>query len=341
VTIKAGKELIDFVTLCYYADRAPLLVGQHGVGKSEILAQAAAELGIGFLVRDLSLMEPPDLIGLPKIDGNVTRFLPPAFLPTGGKGLLVFEELNRCALYMRGPTLQLLTARTLNDYQLPAGWLPAAAVNPADDGYEVDELDRALLSRFVQVNVEASPHEWLTWAKTQGVHGDVLAYVAADPSVFDGAQSNPRAWKYASDLLHAVEQRSLGAAGKRTLEVALAGTVGRERAAAFHEFRKGGELPPEAKPLLADYPRHRPRVRAWAEEGKTDVLACLANRVQGLLQSQQEYERVRRNKASWKALGDFLQDLPGDLARQVRDFMSEWGHEPPPQRQQRQGGRKP
>jgi hypothetical protein len=328
-TVKAGRELVDLINLCYQADRPPLLVGRHGVGKSEILAQAARELGIGFIVRDLSLMEPPDLIGLPKMDGRVTRYAPPAFLPTEGRGLLVFEELNRCPQYMRGPTLQLLTARTLNDYRLPEGWLPAAAVNPADGAYEVDELDPALVSRFVRVNVEASPKEWLAWAKAQGVHPDVLAYVEADPSVFDGGQSNPRAWKYASDLLH------VSGAVKRTLETALAGTLGAERAAAFREFRKGGELPPEARDLLADYGRHRAKVVAWVEKGSTDVLACLATKVQGLLQSRQEFERVQRSKACWEGLRDFLEDLPADLARQVRDFLNGWGHPPPKARRRR------
>src|SRR5262249_34400983 len=107
-TIKAGRQLLDFIRLCYAAKRPPLLIGRHGVGKSQILEQAASQMGIDFVCRDLSLMEPPDLVGMPRLDGNVTRYLPPAFLPTKGKGLLVFEELNRCAAYMRAPCLQLL-----------------------------------------------------------------------------------------------------------------------------------------------------------------------------------------------------------------------------------------
>src|SRR5262249_23040657 len=151
--------------------RLPLLLsGRHGIGKSVVLEQAARELKIGFVSRDLSLMEPPDLIGLPRSDGKVTRYHPPAFLPAGGSGLLVFEELNRCPAYMRAPCLQLLTARTLNDYRLPVGWLPVAAVNPAEAGYDVDALDPALLSRFVLVDVVPDRDEWLRWAASSDVH---------------------------------------------------------------------------------------------------------------------------------------------------------------------------
>jgi MoxR-like ATPase len=98
----------------------------HGVGKSELIETAAEEIGIKAIVRDLSLMEPPDLVGLPRAAGKTTVFLPPKFLPTRGKGFLVFEELNRCEPYMRAPCLQLLTARKLNDYDLPEGWLAGA-----------------------------------------------------------------------------------------------------------------------------------------------------------------------------------------------------------------------
>ena len=150
-TIKAGRPVVDFIKLCYKANRSPLLEGKHGLGKSELLEQAAAEMGIDFIVRDLSLMEPPDLVGIPRMNGKTTKYLPPDFLPTGGKGILCFEELNRAEKYMIAPCLQLLTARMLNDYCLPAGWLPAAAINPAEDeGYDVHDLDLAMLSRFVR-----------------------------------------------------------------------------------------------------------------------------------------------------------------------------------------------
>jgi hypothetical protein len=56
----------------------------------------------------------------------------------------VFEELNRASELTRTPCLQLCTARRLNDYVLPQGWVPMAAINPRRDGYYVDELDAPL-----------------------------------------------------------------------------------------------------------------------------------------------------------------------------------------------------
>jgi MoxR-like ATPase len=100
-TIPVGPALLELLVLAYRADQPVLLHGRHGVGKSAVLAAAAAHLGIGLIVRDLSLMEPPDLLGIPRVgeDGR-THYAVPAFLPQTGRGLLVFEELNRCPRYM-------------------------------------------------------------------------------------------------------------------------------------------------------------------------------------------------------------------------------------------------
>ena len=130
--LKAGLDVIQAIALAYRAGMAVLLVGRHGVGKSELIKQAALELGISYLVLDLSLMEPPDLTGLPFLREGRTFYAPPASFPTDGTGLLAFEELNRCQQYMMAPCLQLLTERRLNAYELPPGWQPLGSVNPEE-----------------------------------------------------------------------------------------------------------------------------------------------------------------------------------------------------------------
>src|SRR5262249_44530712 len=144
--------------------------------------------------RDLSLMEPVDLVGMPRIESNRTVFCPPSFLPAGGEGVLLFEELNRASAAVRTPCLELCTRRRFNDYRLPDGWSIAAAVNPAGGDYHVDELDLALVSRFVRVTVEAGLTEWVTWAREHEVHKDVIDYAESDTSIFEDPQSNPRSW---------------------------------------------------------------------------------------------------------------------------------------------------
>jgi hypothetical protein len=322
----AGKPTIHLAKLCYLANRLLLLWGGRGVGKSEVLKQAAEELGIGYISRDLSLMEPTDLTGLPKMNGATTKYLPPDFLPISGKGLLGFEELNRCDRFVRAPCLQLLTARCLNDYTLPEGWLPVAAVNPADEDYEVFDMDAALLSRFVQVTVVPDQAEWLDWAGHNNIHAAVLDYVGSDPTIFDSPVSNPRAWKYVSDVLQAAEGAS---ADGKALHAAVVGLVGDKRGVAFLRTLKQIDRPLTADKILGAYGRHRTAVAGWIEEGRLDLVEKTLLAVEKYLQPKADFDLVQADRTRWSNLGAFLHDLPGDLREQVEQRFKERNYEIP------------
>ena len=254
MTIKAGKAVVEMIALAHAADQPVLLAGRHGVGKSSLFEDAAKRLGIGLIVRDLSLMEPVDLIGIPKVgpDGR-TIYAPPAFLPTKGEGLFVLEELNRAPRYVQVPALQLLTARRLNDFVFPAKWLPCAAINDGDE-YQVDLLDPALLSRFLKARIEPDVVEWIAWARGPGtVHAKVIEFVEQTPGVFNDPDANPRAWTYASNLLRQWEPVGQD---QDLIATALAGVVGEHWAVAFLQFYGVGSAYPLRRPRSFTATRH-------------------------------------------------------------------------------------
>jgi MoxR-like ATPase len=111
--IPVGPRLAAVLELAYRARRAVLLEGPTGIGKSEIVRQVADRLGVATVVLDLSLLEPPDLVGLPVIHEGRTTYALPSILPQAGAGILMLEELNRAERYIQQPALQLLTARRL------------------------------------------------------------------------------------------------------------------------------------------------------------------------------------------------------------------------------------
>ncbi|MAD80299.1 MAG: hypothetical protein CMJ50_05560 [Planctomycetaceae bacterium] len=324
--LKAGRQAIDFVKFCYESDRPLLLSGKHGIGKSELIEQAAKELGIAFIVRDLSLMEPPDLIGLPKMSGRTTMYLPPDFLPKGGKGILAFEELNRCERYMRAPCLQLLTSRTLNDYVLPNGWLPAAAINPPDSEYEVLELDPALLSRFTITTLVSDVSEWLDWARDNDVHTGVIEYAENDSTIFDEPHSNPRAWKYVSDFLKTADNSDFP---QSILRAAVQGLVGDKRGTAFLSTLKKIAKPLTTESVLASYLKHRAKVKEWVDAGKLDLVEATLLALQKHLQPKADYKSVKEDLKRWGNLAHFLSDLPPDLLRSAKSFFRERKYEFP------------
>ncbi len=66
-------------------ERVPLHIwGACGVGKSQIVAQVARDLGISFLDVRAVQLDPVDLRGLPRIASDQTEWVPPKFLPSDG-----------------------------------------------------------------------------------------------------------------------------------------------------------------------------------------------------------------------------------------------------------------
>ena len=75
---------IDFKTLnsvlpfILYAKFPVLIRGRHGIGKSAIVYQIAAARGIDVIERRASQLPEGDLLGLPKVENNVTHWPPPS-----------------------------------------------------------------------------------------------------------------------------------------------------------------------------------------------------------------------------------------------------------------------
>ncbi len=311
--VRVGQPLLDLVTLCYKAKEPLLLIGRHGCGKSMVLEQAAEELEIGYICRDLSLMEPTDLVGMPKLEDNKTIFLPPDFLPTSGKGIMVFEELNRCPRYMRSPCLQLLTARTLNDYVLPKGWLTVAAVNPSEDGYEVEELDKALSSRFVCVNVVPDVNLWLEWAEENKIHSKVREYVDSDPDIF--TDTDPRSWSKVSALVKANDGK-----WNHALEAAISGLVGTHRTVAFKSSMSGKTSGlPNIMDLLDNYHnKYRSKIKQMVKDARMDLLETLVHQILLVLRNTVQLDVIKASYEKRNALVDLVSvDLPPDLGDKI------------------------
>lgn len=207
LSMPIGERVLALLDVAYRARRPVLLEGTTGIGKSQIIAQFTQAHGMNMTVLDLSLLEPPDLVGLPVIRDGKTHYASPAELPTSGRGVLLLEELNRAEVPVMQPALQLLSARRLHSYELPPGWICVAAVNPEDGDYQVNRLDPALRSRFLQISVCADRASWLVWAERNNIHPLILRVVSDHEDAFE--QTSPRSWSYASDVLHVLQPEEL------------------------------------------------------------------------------------------------------------------------------------
>ena len=133
---------IDFATFTKVAPhvaavRKPVLIrGRHGVGKSEVVYQISAALGMPVVERRASQMTEGDLVGLPSTDGNVTSFNPPDWFKTACDNpvVLFLDEVDRATIEVRQGIFELTDSRKLNGHTLDKDTLVFAAVNGGEHG---------------------------------------------------------------------------------------------------------------------------------------------------------------------------------------------------------------
>lgn len=309
-SLPISPSLAEVLDIVRGAGLPAMLVGEHGIGKSEFLMDYARQRGIAAKTLDLSLLEAPDLTGLPYRDGDRTRFAPPATLPASdhdGPTMLVLEELNRCDRSVRQPCLQLLTTRRLNDYELPEGCFLVACVNPDDAAYDVDALDPALASRFAVLRVRSDPGSWTRWADEAGVYPPIVDFVRQYPQAFD--QAPPRTWTYAAQLLREGTARGKSRA---QIEAALHGVLSRVTARGLLQELTSSTPAVPPQELLATPLRFQGLFESWIAQHRHDLIGVvLDTAVRHLQHPEVEIDAGAVNR---KELEELLAEVPPDLS---------------------------
>lgn len=147
--------------------------GRHAVGKSEAVAQFAAEMGLPLQMRRLSQMTEGDLLGLPsevKTAGGskATTFNPCEwFIEACEKPMVLFlDERNRALDAVKQAIFEICDSRQFYGHKLHPQTRVIIAEN-VGDSYQVQACDPAEVSRTVTVELEPSLQEWLDYAKTK------------------------------------------------------------------------------------------------------------------------------------------------------------------------------
>jgi hypothetical protein len=227
VTLAEAKELIR----CLADSESVLLLSPPGVGKSEVVRQAAAEAGLELRSLLGTQIAPEDVSGVPKLVGNRAVFCPPRILlpETDRPFCLFLDELPASPPDVQKAFYSLLLERRLGEYKLPRGTWVVAAGNRSEDRALVRTLSSALVNRVFVLPVRVDLDQWLAWAGANGVRSEVRSFVRyvpqalqrpvpADPVPF----STPRAWALLSRDLQLAES-----AGKLTAEERRALAFGR------------------------------------------------------------------------------------------------------------------
>ena len=266
-----------------------MLMGKHGIGKSQILEKFYTTKGCKVVSLFLGQMsDPGDLIGIPHKNEKTghTEFMPPYWFPTDDMPVVLFlDELNRARPEVLQTIMDLALNRKLAGRSLPAGSRIISAVNNGEE-YQLTDLDPALVSRFNIYEFVPSVQDWLLWANKNGVDERITSYIAANPKALDNQMAiedmenlektpDRRAWVRVSEII----------SGKDVLTQAhksiIAGIVGGVAANRFMEFLDQNHLLTAKELLLGNYEINRLKLETY----KTPQFATINDAVFVFLES--------------------------------------------------------
>jgi len=248
IDFKTFNKIVGYVL----ADKKPVLIrGRHGIGKSCVVYQTAEGLGLPVVERRASQMTEGDLMGLPSVDGNSTKWNAPDWFKNACDNAVVLflDEVDRASMEVRQGIFELTDSRKLNGWHLHPETLIMAAVNGGEHGanYSVGEMDPAELDRWTVFDIEPTVEDWLDWAKPN-VHALVWDFINQNRNHLehtDDPEPNKvypsrRSWHRLNDCLVKGEL----AENKQTLDILYhlsTGYVGFEAAVAFKDFAQNYE----------------------------------------------------------------------------------------------------
>src|SRR5215475_5114302 len=179
LTLRQTKKLIQ----CMAHEQSFLLLSPPGVGKSEMVYQAAREMNLPCRSLLGTQIAPEDVSGIPRIVGERSVFCPPRLLlPERPEAFCLFlDELPACAPDVQKAFYSLLLERRLGEHALPKGTWVVAAGNRMQDRALVRSMSSALVNRVTILHVRVDVDEWLAWALKHGVRPEIRSLIAYMP----------------------------------------------------------------------------------------------------------------------------------------------------------------
>jgi len=245
-----------------FSKKRPLFLwGPPGIGKSELVADIAQELG-GYMI-DLRLgqMEPTDIRGIPFYNKDTGKmdWAEPVDLPTEEFAsqyplvVLFLDEMNSAAPSVQAAAYQLILNRRVGKYFLPDNVVLVAAGNRESDKGVTYRMPTPLANRFIHQEMRVDFASYQEWAVNNNIHKDVVGYLSFakqdlydfDPKSASRAFATPRSWTFVSQLLEDED------GDDDTVMNLIAGTVGEGLAVKFMAHRKIAGRMPKPEDILS------------------------------------------------------------------------------------------
>lgn len=214
--------------------RPVFLMGPPGIGKTAIMEQIAAELGVGLISYSMTHHTRQSALGLPFIvqknyggrEYDVSEYTMSEIIAsvydmmeeTGlREGILFLDEINCVSETLAPSMLQFLQYKVFGRHRVPDGWIVVTAGNPPEYNNSVREFDIVTWDRLKRIDVEPDFGVWKEYAYLSNVHPAIISYLDVKHSDFYKIESTvdgksfvtARGWSDLSDMIKLYEKHGL------------------------------------------------------------------------------------------------------------------------------------
>lgn len=236
------------------------------------------------------------------------------------------DEINRWPAQVRQTLMSAFhdndgTGRYLGEHKIRDLDVFVCAFNPAADGYDVDELDQALLCRGSQVAVTGTAKEWKRWALKAGIEGDLVEFFAqGDPmnlatDFTPSTKKNPRTCEYAARSYMLWSQLDESERPKLNDMIQfMRGLIGSqaENITAFLSERSSRPIP-AADMMSMKLEELKTYLKGLAKSNRNDVFNILKDNMDNYLNDKPE----GLNKVESDSVMAFLENIPKDILSEM------------------------
>lgn len=268
------SELALALGYTFAAKRSPMVHGDPGLGKSQIMRQVsdvmfAEKYGCkvkgGKLYQcrvvkgkksdliEWDLLSPEferpwfrdfrvamrdavDLMGVPYVENGMTQMAKPMVFNLDERGGVIFmDEINRGTEMVMNACFQLLDSGTVGEHRLPSSWLKASAVNDKDAGAR--KMSSALLARFSHLDLKTDVDDVSKHAVSNEWEPPVIAFIRFHPALLHAYNPKERVSPNPRAWDYVSQTIAQGVPDKLLLPM-IAGLIGEGAAIDFMSFLK-------------------------------------------------------------------------------------------------------
>jgi len=249
-----AKDLTDLLSRTIPAKLPVLIKGAPGVGKTDLVTQAAIAAGAELILTHPVVSDPTDFKGLPAIVNGKAEFLPfgdlNALVQAKKLTVCFLDDLGQAPAVVQAAAMQLILARRVNGHRVSDKVVFIAATNRREDKAGVTGILEPVKSRFATIiELTVNIEDWTKWALENGVPTEVVAFIRFRPTLL--LDEN----KPTNDIVNRPSPRTVTYVGrllKAGIDVfeAIAGAVGEGFAAEFIGFLKVWQSLPDIDEIL-------------------------------------------------------------------------------------------